>query len=51
MTGPGRPGREDQGSLTAIAAAALGWDYETLLQRTLASAQRLSVLRNYPSPF
>jgi hypothetical protein len=24
MTGPGRPGREDQVSLTAVAAAALG---------------------------
>lgn len=30
MTGAGRPGREDQDNLTAIAAAGVGWDYATL---------------------
>ena len=51
MTGPGRPSREDQASLTAMAAAAIGWDYGTLLQNILVSAQRLSVFRDYRSPF
>lgn len=45
MTGPGRPGRENQASLTALAAANLGWDYPKLLQRILDSAQTLSTLR------
>ncbi|OAP65538.1 hypothetical protein AYL99_01510 [Fonsecaea erecta] len=45
MTGPGRPGREDQASLTAIAAAALGWDYPELLVRILKSARTLQDLR------
>ncbi|GES62248.1 glutathione synthetase ATP-binding domain-like protein [Aspergillus terreus] len=51
MTGPGRPGREDQASLTALSAAAIGWDYPTLLQRILQCAQPLGVFRNYQSPF
>ncbi|KAL5044856.1 hypothetical protein BDW71DRAFT_185462 [Aspergillus fruticulosus] len=51
MTGPGRPGREDQASLTAIAASAMGWDYGTLLENILKGAQPLSVFRNYRSPF
>ncbi|KAJ0417967.1 glutathione synthetase ATP-binding domain-like protein [Aspergillus carlsbadensis] len=51
MTGPGRPGREDQASLTAIAAAAMGWDYGTLLETILKGAQPLSVFRMYKSPF
>lgn len=51
MTGPGRPGREDQASLTAIAAAAIGWDYSDLLQNILNSSQTLSVLREYKNPF
>ncbi|KAL4995951.1 hypothetical protein BDV10DRAFT_173403 [Aspergillus recurvatus] len=52
MTGPGRPGREDQASLTAIAAAsAMGWDYGALLENILKGAQSLSVFRNYRSPF
>ncbi|CRG86877.1 Autophagy-related protein 22-1 [Talaromyces islandicus] len=46
MTGPSRPGREDQASLTAIAAAAMGWDYGTLLQNMLWGAQSLSAFRN-----
>ncbi|BCS23712.1 uncharacterized protein APUU_40156A [Aspergillus puulaauensis] len=51
MTGPGRPGREDQASLTAIAAASMGWDYGTLLENILHGAQSLSAFRNYRSPF
>lgn len=47
MTGPGRPGREDQSSLTAIAAAELGWDYPTLLMKILETAQPLDTWRNY----
>ncbi|KAF9891045.1 hypothetical protein FE257_004980 [Aspergillus nanangensis] len=39
MTGPGRPGREDQASLTALAAAAIEWDYPTLLQNVLRCAR------------
>ncbi|KIW03611.1 uncharacterized protein PV09_05364 [Verruconis gallopava] len=46
MTGPGRPGREDQASLTALAAEGLGWDYGTLLSHVLASSRTLRELRN-----
>ena len=45
MTGPGRPGREEQASLTAMAAANLGWDYATLLKNVLGSAKTLEHLR------
>jgi hypothetical protein len=45
MTGPGRPGRDDQASLTLMAAAALGWDYGDLLAHILASATTLDALR------
>jgi hypothetical protein len=51
MTGPGRPGRENQASLTAMAATAEGWDYGTLLRNILAGAQSLASLRAYRSPF
>lgn len=40
MTGAGRPGREDQDSLSAIAARALGWSYADLLANMLAGAWR-----------
>lgn len=40
MTGAGRPGREDQDSLTAIAARAVGWSYVQLLVRMVAGAWR-----------
>ncbi|GAM40109.1 hypothetical protein TCE0_034f12200 [Talaromyces pinophilus] len=50
MTGPGRPGREDQDSLTAIAAAGVGWDYATLLQKILGNSQTLEAFRKYVSP-
>ncbi|RKU42596.1 hypothetical protein DL546_004381 [Coniochaeta pulveracea] len=45
MTGPGRPGRDEQASLTLIAAAALGWDYKELLERILETASTLRDLR------
>jgi D-alanine-D-alanine ligase-like ATP-grasp enzyme len=45
MTGPGRPGRDDKASLSAIAAAELGWDYSSLLMEMLGSAQPLRRLR------
>lgn len=35
MTGPGRPGRENQDSLSALAARAIGWDYADLLETML----------------
>ncbi|SDV47343.1 D-alanine--D-alanine ligase family protein [Chitinasiproducens palmae] len=40
MTGAGRPGRDDQDSLSAIAAAAIGWHYADLLEAMLAAAWR-----------
>jgi D-alanine-D-alanine ligase len=40
MTGAGRPGREDQDSLSAIAARAMGWSYADLLLDMLAGAWR-----------
>jgi hypothetical protein len=40
MTGPGRPGREDQDCLSAIAARADGWSYVDLLQAMLAAKWR-----------
>ncbi|CAD0112272.1 unnamed protein product [Aureobasidium uvarum] len=45
MTGSGRPGRENQASLSAIAAAEVGWDYQKLLAEMLGSAQPLRRLR------
>ena len=40
MTGAGRPGRDDQDSLSAIAARALGWSYADLLAHMLVGAWR-----------
>lgn len=51
MTGPGRPGREDQASLSAIAASGVGWDYPTLLLKMLQGSRTLAELRKYASPF
>lgn len=45
MTGPGRPGREDQASLIGMAAEAIGWDYPRLLQEILSGACTLRELR------
>jgi len=42
MTGAGRPGRDDQDSLSAIAARAIGWDYPTLLGAMAACAWRVA---------
>jgi hypothetical protein len=49
MTGPGRPGRENQASLTALAAERLGWDYPTLLRNILGTARTLEELRAWYS--
>jgi D-alanine-D-alanine ligase-like ATP-grasp enzyme len=38
MTGPSRPGRDDQDCLSAIAARADGWDFAQLLEAMLAAA-------------
>ena len=40
MTGAGRPGREDQDSLSALAARAVGWSYVDLLLAMLGGAWR-----------
>ncbi|POS80615.1 hypothetical protein DHEL01_v200997 [Diaporthe helianthi] len=45
MTGPGRPGRDDQASLTMMAASAIGWDYKELLGQILATSSTLATLR------
>lgn len=46
MTGPGRPGRDDQACLSLLAAEELGWDYSRLLQEMLATAVPLEDLRS-----
>ena len=40
MTGPGRPGRDDQDCLSAIAAQADGWSYVDMLQAMLSAKWR-----------
>ncbi|KAJ5083931.1 glutathione synthetase ATP-binding domain-like protein [Penicillium alfredii] len=50
ITGPGRPGREDQASLMGLAAEAVGWDYAMFLRTVLGSARELRQLRNYSCP-
>ena len=50
MTGPGRKGRENQASLTALAAEGIGWDYPTLLRKILESSSSLHHLRNLGTP-
>ena len=50
MTGPGRPRRKQQASLTALAATGLGWDYPTLLSKMLGSSTPLHDLRNDKLP-
>ena len=42
MTGAGRPGRDDQDSLSAIAARGMGWDYADLLMAMLNCAWKAS---------
>jgi carbamoylphosphate synthase large subunit len=46
MTGPGRPGREDQASLTLLSVEGLGWDYGRLLKYMINSSKTLKELRN-----
>jgi hypothetical protein len=41
MTGPGRPGLEDQDCLSAIAGRAEGWSYVDLLQAMLAAKWKI----------
>jgi D-alanine-D-alanine ligase-like ATP-grasp enzyme len=41
LTGAGRPGRDDQDSLSTIAARAMGWSYGDLLADMLANAWKL----------
>ena len=45
ITGPERPGRENQTSLMAMGAQGLGWNYSMLLQYMLQLAKPLSELR------
>ncbi|KAL3428161.1 phosphoribosylglycinamide synthetase [Phlyctema vagabunda] len=51
MTGPGRPGREDQDSLSALAAQGLGWDYQTLVKEIVGMAKLLGEVREIGRPF
>jgi hypothetical protein len=44
MTGTGRTGRKNQASLTAIAAAKIGWHYPTLLPSMLKAGSTLCAL-------
>lgn len=50
MTAPGRPGRDDQASLTAMAAAGLGWTAADLLRNILGTASTLEELRAVELP-
>ncbi|KAF2448619.1 glutathione synthetase ATP-binding domain-like protein [Karstenula rhodostoma CBS 690.94] len=50
MTGPGRPGRENQASLTALAAAGDGSDYADLLLRILQGSSTLYDWRKVEPP-
>ena len=50
MTGPGRPGRENQAILTAIAAIGIVWDYPTLLSNILESSSAVDRLRSVMLP-
>ena len=49
MTGPGRPGREGQASLSAMAAEAMGWNYPQLLNIILDTAKSLVEIRSAKS--
>lgn len=50
MTGPGRPGRDDQDCLSAIAARADGWGYADLLLAMLAARWRRTLPPAAPTP-
>jgi D-alanine-D-alanine ligase len=45
MTGSGRPGRDDEDSLTAIAAQAMGWTFPDLVKNILAQSWAIPRLR------
>ncbi|KAM0719479.1 hypothetical protein Q7P37_005384 [Cladosporium fusiforme] len=47
MTMPGRPGRENQASLTMLAAEGLGWSTRELVECILATARPLGELRDW----
>ncbi|KAJ5716920.1 glutathione synthetase ATP-binding domain-like protein [Penicillium malachiteum] len=49
ITGPGRPGRDDQLSLMGLAAERVGVNYTGFLQYVLGSAQKLIDLRDFSS--
>ncbi|EIN14576.1 hypothetical protein PUNSTDRAFT_96537 [Punctularia strigosozonata HHB-11173 SS5] len=44
ITGPGRPGRDDQAALTVLAAGGLGWSYRDLVRNMLRQAVKLRCL-------
>lgn len=46
MTAPGRPGRDNQASLTLLAAEGLGWTPGDLIRNILDTANTLQELRN-----
>ncbi|KAK4141355.1 uncharacterized protein C8A04DRAFT_39190 [Dichotomopilus funicola] len=46
VTGPGRPGRDDQANLSLLAAEGLGWNYDRYLRRVLSSAKTLRAFRS-----
>jgi D-alanine-D-alanine ligase len=48
MTGPGRPNRDEQNSLSAIAANAIGWEYPDLVENILINAWPAHELRVPP---
>ena len=50
MTVPGRPGRDDQASLTALAAAGAGYGPAELLRMVLGRARSLEELRGMELP-
>lgn len=50
MTAPARPGREDQASLTVMAAAGLGWTPANLLRNISKTASTLKELRDIELP-
>jgi hypothetical protein len=45
MTGAGRPGREDQDSLSCMAAREIGWSYGDLLVNMLRQAWAAVAMR------
>ena len=45
MTGPGRPGRDDQDSLVGIAVRSIGWDFVNLVDSIIFGVCVIEVLR------